>query len=421
MGNGPYPVADSVLGGRWLRGQVANAAKPIPAPRKGFSSSTLGLLHSRRGHPIVSEIVEVAEARRTRLLRMALVDGGLTELGRSGDLSTLRPRLRHNVEYEKVEFEVLVAAAYARYGCSVVPNFGTPGPDFEIVTASGTQVWVECKRKDSVTQLEEKMQRYRGKVDSDLISAMRKDDLSFHVNFHVLEDPSSVDPDELIRATLQLCRSKEWGTESFDDSLRIEVVKLAEPGAAVPEDVLQMFLSERLAMRISQVAVRDGVLKPESRQNPIQVQWIVPTDAAGRARGLENSLRQAASQLPRSGPAIVYIDLNAREYTEALEELDRANRDVSRLLAGQHKRVNYVVLSAIFPTSTSDGIEGWSVNTMLFRQRNPRSELPKEIPVLGATPHFERCWFVGEWLHDRLSAVPDNLPVLAVPIPSSFG
>ena len=418
-GVGPFPTADSILGSAWIRRQVAIGSKPIPAPRKGFSASMLGQLHARRGHPVISEIIEVGEGRRGRLLHMSLLDTGLEELRRFGDLAPLAARLRQTDEYEKAEYEVLAAAAYARHGCSIAPNFGGRGPDFEVTSNSGVSAWVECKRKDTVTQLEQKMRRYRSRVDADLISTLQKNQLSFHVNFHVLEDPSAVDPKELMQATVDLCRARDWGSETFGSSLRIQVVKLAEPGATVPEEILNLFMSERLAMRTSQVSVRDGAVEPQNRQNPVQVQWVVPTDTAGRAKGIENSLREAASQLPRSGPGIVYIDLNASEYSEAQNGLDRVNRDISRLLSGQYRRINYVVVTAIFSTSTSDGVEGWSFNVILFKQRNPRAELPGGIPVLGATPHFERSWFDGEWLHDRYSAVPDNLPVLAVPIPRS--
>jgi hypothetical protein len=101
-------------------------------------------MRARRAHPVISEIIEVAEDRKDRLLRMALLDDALTAIRPHMDPTTLRPRLRSDDEYEKVEFELLTAAAYARHGCILKPNFGTPGPDFAVSIGASGPAWIEC-------------------------------------------------------------------------------------------------------------------------------------------------------------------------------------------------------------------------------------------------------------------------------------
>lgn len=397
-----HPYTERALGLGWIKQALQEVAKPMSLGKKGFDRTYAGLVNARLGHPLIWELYEAGLGRRTRLLRMDLIEDCLSELSLGLlDGVTLRSRLRSSSEYAKVEFELLVAAAHARHGCEIHPNLGSAGSDLIVKAGSSDQTWVECKRKDTRTELETRMVNYRRDVDDRLVRGLQDEKLCYHINFHVLDDPSAIDASDLIRLAISLCKTRDMGSEVISDRIRIEVLKLAEPGTELPAEVLNMLLTQRAGMRSGQAHVIDGQPDLNRRVDPVQVQWYLPKDVTGRAKSIETTIHEAASQIPQSGPGIVYIDVSSNDYYKTQESLAELDPVVEEALSRHYTRLNYVVLTAICPSSTSDGIEGWSFETLLVEQRRPRTHLPDKMPVLGRTPHFERCWIVGPWLHDR--------------------
>lgn len=406
-----YPYTERALGLDWMQEAFREVAKPLSLGKGGFDRTHAGLVNAKLRHPLIWELYEVGLGRRTRLLHMDLIEDCLSELRDQIDGTTLRPRLRSPTQYQKVEFELLVAAGHSRHGCEVDPNLETAGSDLKVKADSSVEVSVECKRKDPRTGLEERMASYRRDVDERLLKALRGEQLNYQVSFHVLDDSSAIDASDLVRFATSMCKEQDMGSEVVANTIRIEVLKLADPGAELPGEVLDMLVARRPGIRSSQVQVMDGELNLDRRVDPIQIQWYMPKDVAGRARSIKNNLEDAKSQVPRSGPSVVYIDVSSNDYYTTQETLTELDGVVEEALARHYTRFNYVVLTAICPSSTPDGTEGWSFETLLVRQRKPRSDLPANMPVLGRTPHFERCWFVGLWLHDRYQRTPSALVI----------
>lgn len=388
-----HELVEGAIGRKWLRAQVRETMKPTPVGR-GFTPSTIGLIDQALGHPLVSELYHIEIGRRQTPLRFDLMENCLSNLKDSLSPASLKSRLRDPSGYEKLEYELLAASGYRRYGLRLTPNLARQGPDLVITSQSGDKVWVECKRKDSKTSLEDRMARYRHLVDQPLMDQMKEDGLYCHINFRLLDDPTEIDPQDLVRQVIELCRGRDLASELLFDRIELSIVKLAED---VPEDILNSFITERTIMRSSSVAVKDGELDPSVRSKPIQIQWIIPDDQAGKIRGIENSLREAASQIPQEGPSIVYIDINSHDYFEIHGLLPILSEHVESLLRRTFRRVNYVVLTAVWPALTLNGIEGWGLDLHVVEQPKPRSALPTGIPLLGVTPDFEQLWIHGIW------------------------
>lgn len=399
-----HKLTEHAIGRRWLREQVELAAKAIPVG-KGFTPSTIGRINEALGHPLASELYHINIGRRKSALRFDLMERCLAELAETLNLADLRPRLRDSGGYEKLEYELLVASGYHRSDPNISINLNQPGPDVTVISQSGQEAWVECKRKDSVTALEQRMIKYRQLIDQPLIDQMKAEKLYHHVNFRVLDDPSDINPDELIRRVIGLCKTNDLASERPYDRIEVSTVKLAERDQEIPDEILQSFLSQRTAIRSTSVPVREGVPDPSLRRKPIQVQWFLPDDLAGRVKGIESSLGQAASQTPKSGPSVVYIDVNSDDYNEIQELLPLLSQRVREVLGGAFRRVNFVVLTAVWTAMTLNEIEGWGVDVAVIRQPKPRSSFPAGVPVLGLTEGFEQLWLPGTWAQAVLEPV----------------
>jgi hypothetical protein len=395
-----HPLVEKAIGKAWLDAEVRRATSRIPPSRKTFSQWELSRIQRAIAHPLISEIRQIFQDGQGYLFRHDLLENCLEQLFSALDFKSLRPRLRSAREYEKVEYELLVAAAYARYGCQVTPNLTSKGADMEVRAGSDEPVWIECKRKDTRTASEAGMKSFREQIDGRLIDALSSSGLNYNVTFDVSGDPTHLRPEDLIANTVSLCSRSDNTSENICDCVSVSVVKLADPGARIPADVLDLFRQSPAGMRKSSMGVEAD---QAFHVDPIQVQWNIPDDADGRRKGVLESLREAASQLPASGRGVIYIDINLKDYDQITDTFDDANQDIQSELSHHHGRVNCVVVTVVTPSRTMDGKSGWAFDALLVRQADPKRLLPAKLPILGATPNFERAWIVGDWLHDHVA------------------
>jgi hypothetical protein len=398
-----WPLTRAVIGEDWLKERVRASHAPV-GTRRGFTPSVIGSIDKARAHPLALEIREITSGSRDTPLRLDLMESCLEELWPRINLAKLRARLREDAEYEKAEYELLVAAGYSRHGLDTVPNFAETGPDI-LVIGNDSHVWIECKKKDARTSLQEKVDKFRSRVDNELVLQLEREQLNCHVAFEVLDDPTPVDPQAVVDATLAISRSREIATEFLFDRLRVSVLRLAAPGGSVPGDLIDMLRTKTPGAFRAKAHHNDGEIDRSRWHDPIQVQWSIPEDQTGRSRSIENSLREAVGQIPREGPGIVYIDVNCREWYESERLLKDLIIDVKRLLKGSFRRFNHVVLTSLFATKSRDDFETLGFHAAVATQERPRSPLPHDVPVVVLEPTFHRAWIPGRWAGDQRETI----------------
>lgn len=294
-------------------------------------------------------------------------------------------RLRDSQGFEKAIYEIRVAASLKRNGYTVyfIKEEATKTPDL-LVEKDGEKVYVECKQKDKKTRRDQRNENLWNTVLMDSLKFMDKTKKNYAIVVKTNSDLTTKDVTYLINHIRNLIKNSNEGTYRID---KFEIilkelaefekpikgsfyVNLEEFGFGIDEPTIILY--QHADIKFS------NDLKIEHK-NPRFVAFV-STLLPDRIKGILRSLNHAYKQIPKSGPGIVYIDINTALYKNR-QEITRDLTILRKRIEGKLNlmgRLNAVILTASSyfqdKEKTFYGIEIAS-----FKNSNPIKPLSKQF------------------------------------------
>jgi hypothetical protein len=328
------------------------------------------MIRHEAAHPFIQWLVEYqawhercaatnATSPNQSVILIATFSSNLLQARSLSGFDGVLTRLLKPSEFLSASFEIEVSTAYVNKGWSVefVPAAGEPSPDLKVIDSVGQVFWVECKRRDGVTERDALNQAFFLNLKQALYRRWGPAKTNVGLRLCASTDPETGDLPSLthriLTAAEQLLanRRPDAQVEASDEGGKyvFSLTYLADPDAELP---FKGFLAQDgYAFEVSG-EVRQTPTGVAQVRNPI---WFafksgLPSD---RFAGAINSFRAAVTQLPVEGPGVVWIRVpypngypNAQSDLETLASVLR-----KELVAGQNTRVNAVVLSTRFFSS----------------------------------------------------------------------
>lgn len=395
-----HPRANDVIGKRWLRQRVEAAINAMKG-KQNLSPSTIGQTFGRLEHQLISETYRVVNGDRRatqNIISTPLLDSLEIDLNDLADVpkpNDLRNRLRDGHDFEKVAYELRIAAGFRRLGhwpCWV-PPMHQPHPEFLVLSTKSQIISVECKKRDARDGYQNEGKRFWEHFQYQLRHSMAADSLNYWVKISGREFRIA-DVDGLVREIVPQIKTEIQGQfYSGNGRYQIEYMKLTEPGESIPMEIVNLFPKEHFGINGGTQRANQIMIGP--LQDPKLLRLEILDDPAHRIKGLLRNLKSAARQIPSGLQNLVYIDINIDDYEQEQVEFDEMAEAIQKQLYEAHKKVSAVVLTNIYPALSLDEKLGWRVRTMLIRHSKPSVKLSNSLSFPG--DEVGSHWLRGTW------------------------
>jgi hypothetical protein len=104
------------------------------------------------------------------------------------------------------------------------------------------------------------------------------------------------------------------------------------------------------------------------------------------------NLKNAAKQVIRELPNLIYVDVNIQEYAREQVEFINMVDAIREELDTRHRHVSAVVLTNVYPALSLDEYLGWRVRTEFLSQPKPTVCLPEDFIFPGDTVGTRWLW-----------------------------
>lgn len=283
------------------------------------------------------------------------------------------------------EFYVLqVADWYVRLGCDEVKT--NPTRHDITIRVKGSPVYVECKKKEPLSERDIKVDVVWGRLYERMDRKMDEAGVNAIVWVDAVTDPLEADIDRLVGEFGDLLGKGRDITEQLHDGKYTIRVKLTPPpGEVIRASGLRwepwgQFEKGTFAVTVT----KDGPQMWDVRHFLFNSR-----EDRDYMKTVLYSLNQASRQLPKEGPGIVHIDIaQPSSQTPINSRLSEISQRLVRKLAGiQYRRINAVVLSCTY----FDPDKGMVVSFGQSLHRNPRSLLPTGFHIAGTPNGSEKA------------------------------
>lgn len=390
-------VVVETVGQEWLMRKIREVQRrPKPKKLRKFS-----YLYGLRTHPLVEWSIQSEKWRKEclRTKRLVLSEAVLkmASLGRSLELaksqknfSRLLRRLKSVKQFDAAAFEVEVAASYVSRGWAVefIEEGTQKSPDLKVTRDNGAIFWVECKRKDQLTERDRRIQQTWENLESSLLRYLGPRRLNYLVAIKARNDPEPKDADylrDLVLGTVGGGGLGVLGPEHgimqlvADPSGRFDMLvhKLAEPDETIETDQIGFGATEDFDRCVIGAEIQKTGESKTLFRNPVIIAFktAIPPD---RVSGVVEALRAATEQLPREGPGVVWVRIPDNSWGDRISKsFERVHQLLRNELTGDHnRRVNAVfVMTRLFQKLRKDDLEGLGYHPLIVRVEhdNPRT------------------------------------------------
>jgi hypothetical protein len=301
-------------------------------------------------------------------------------------------------------YELHVGAGFRRLGWPLewLPDAGERRPEMIVAPKTAQAVSVECKKRDRSDGFEQDASQFWHSLQFKLRKTMQAATLNFAVRI-TAEQFRLGDVDGVVSDTVDTLKSREVGAMTTSTGYRVEFTKLAESGESIPSDVFNLFPRGVYGVNLGQVYPQQ-VRVPRFPGDPVSEGMVVDPvvlrlelvdDRQRRVKGVLRILKSGAKQLLVGMPGVIYIDVSLGTLDRESVEFDSIAEAVRSRLEHTHTRVSAVVLTAIEPTRTMNGVPVWWIRTEVIEQPRPQHPLPGDIRLPGSVAGGQ--WIPGEW------------------------
>jgi hypothetical protein len=358
--------------------------------------SNLAQSSGRLSHPLVSEAYNKEQGHdrgaidgpQTPLLD--LLESCLETL-EDNVPRNLRERLRDDHDVEKVIYELMIAAGFQRLGHVLKWNTSTHAKQSEFIvhTSRSKAISIECKKRDPKDGYEKKASAFWHQLQHDMIKLMNEERLNYWVKISG-RDFDTRDIKTLSSLVVSEMRNNENGrTEDVLGRYGVEFLRLVEDGGSITAEVRDLFPRKLFGLNVGSYPrdqVKEGT-HPQDMPGPITnpkiLRMEITDDPLHRLKGITRNLKDASKQLIEGQPNLVYLDVSFDSYEAELDEFDSILSAVSDTLARRHKQISVVVLTAIYPSLSLDGVVVWRIRMDNILNTKASNPVPKEFKFLG--------------------------------------
>ncbi len=299
------------------------------------------------------------------------------------DPGLFAPRLRTLHDCEPTMYELYVMAGYCEAGARVEKtDYGRAG-EFR-VTWNGTWVYVECKRKSPISVRDRQVEEIYRRGTEELHSLMKRHNSYIEVQISCRTDPNENDLATVIGAVEDaLTNGVSCGKACKIGKLEITVGPI-QMDAAGPSSG---FSGLRVPAGFEHAACQGEVASVENGIPVLKNVWSIAWRSqlgSGWVKSALESFRLAASQLPKEGPGLVYLEVPGGTEETVFGRLAILEPAVEKQI-GSEKRVNAAILTATcLVTDKLD--QSVAVTRVIYKtisSKDARTPLPEGFKVLG--------------------------------------
>ena len=391
----------AIVGSKWINRKVREhrSRKPPTAA----SMQKYSYLFTPPTHTLIDNFLEFEnwreECKRTRrrepsqaVIKLAMLGNWLALVKSMKHFQRLVSRLKNMNHFESAAFEAEVAAGYARDGCEVefIEEGTEKTPDLKVSPMHAPVFYVECKRRDSLTERDRKIATVWTELEARLLRLLGPQRLNYLIVVKANSDPVVGDVEYLYQLIVRSFESGGIGRLDYrtktvltvsdpSERFHLAVQKLAEPDQVIETNWIELRGKEDFDRVILGCESKNEGGKSFVR-NPVMI-CLKTAIAPDRVSGIVDALRSATGQLPEGGPGIVWIRVADNLWRKEIDEsFERARKLIREQLTGNwNRRVNAVfIMTRMFRDLEKDGLRGLAYSPLIVR-------IDHDNP---ATPHF---------------------------------
>ena len=322
-----------------------------------------------------------------------LLHENLTILDQLLDVADLQKRLRNKDEFPKAEYELAVAAGYARMGYK--PSFiqrssSKRTGEFYVSDKNGNTVLIECKKKDMTSPKEQKITSWWEEFQHLMMQKLKSIKKPYGIAIHIPLNPERTETHSAVDEIAKILLSNQEGENTvINGKYRVTLEKFCEIGGSANPDQVGLF--GRDADFSVSVAKQDKSAWPLGNKLPTELHDPMKVSGYGSSGFLEekvssiiSTLGDAYGQLEEDKSNVVYMDINVAAMTPERSSAIMANlpSEIEKKLSRDYSKISAVVLTNLKLLGHSE-IMGFHADEHVVYNENAKKKLPDGFRLYG--------------------------------------
>jgi len=381
----PHETLAKFVGNDWIEAELAKVKLD------GYNNMNPMNLARIDMHPLIKAIVGTQiklkrseQAGKTPIamgrdeLLQNLLHENLTILDSLLDVNDLRKRLRNKDEFPKAEYEIAIAAGYARMGYK--PSFikrssAKRTGEFYISDKNGNVVLVECKKKDITSPKEQKLTSWWEEFQHLVMEKLKVTKKSYGIAIYLPINPERAETHQVANEVNQLVGADFTGETLLLEKYKVRMEKI------VSREQNEKF-SNDAGLGVSRILFnkKTGVISES-----MKISGYFPSDfIEEKVSSIISTLGDAYGQLEEDKPNVVYMDINVAAMTPVRSSAIMANlpSEIKKKLSRDYSKISAVVLTNLKLLGHSE-IMGFHADEHVVYNENAKKKLPDGFRLYG--------------------------------------
>lgn len=308
-----------------------------------------------------------------------LLHENLTILDTLLDVDDLQRRLRDKDEFPKVEYELAIAAGYARmnYKPSFIQRTSNKRTgEFYVSDACGNTIVIECKKKDMTSPKVKKITSWWEEFQHLMIQKLKATKKSYGIAIYMPLDPDMKETHQMVDEIQKLTNSDYQGEVVLLKNkykVKLKIIKSLEQHKKFSHDA-GLGMSRKLYDR------KTGMISELMKINA-----YFPSDfTEEKVSSIISTLGDAYGQLEEDKPNVVYVDINIASMTPERSSAIMAKlpSKIKKKLGRDYSKISAVVLTNLKLLGHSE-IMGFHADEHVVYNENATKKLPEEFQLYG--------------------------------------
>lgn len=381
----PHETLVKFMGNDWIEAELAKVKLD------GYNNINPMNLARINMHPLIKAIIGTQiklqrskKAGKTPValgrdeLLQNLLHENLTVLDPLLDVADLQKRLRNKDEFPKAEYELAVAAGYARMGYkpSFIPRSSSKRTgEFYVSDKNGNTILVECKKKDMTSPVEQKLTSWWEEFQHLVMEKLKAAKKSYGVAIYMPLNPERRETHNIADEINCLVGSDFEGETLLLDKYKIRMEKI------MSREQHEKF-SDDSSLGVGRILLnqKTGVVSESMKINA-----YFPSDfIEEKVNSIISTLGDAYGQLEKGKPNVVYVDINVASMTPERSSAVMAKLplEISRKLSRDYSKISAVVLTNLKLLHHSE-VMGFHANEHVIYNENAKEKLPDGFKLYG--------------------------------------
>lgn len=381
----PHETLAKFIGSEWIEKELGKVKLD------GFNNMNPMNLARMDIHPLIKAIVGTqiklqrsSQNGKTPIalgrdeLLQNLLHENLTILDPLLDVADLQKRLRNKDEFPKAEYELAIAAGYARMGYipSFIPRSSSKRTgEFYISDKDGNTILVECKRKDTTSPKEQKISSWWEEFQHLVMEKLKTAKKSYGVAIYMPLIPERNETHQIADEVIRLVMSDFQGETLLLNKYKIKMEKI------LSHKQHEVF-SNDASMGISRILYdkKTGIISES-----MKISAYFPSDfIEEKVSSIISTLGDAYGQLEENKPNVVYVDINVAAMTPERSSAIMAKLpdEIKKKFKRDYSKITAVVLTNLKLLGHSE-IMGFHADEHIVHNPNSKKQLPDGFQIYG--------------------------------------